>query len=196
MTYSAPRTAAWALSAILAISVAPRGAAQSSAGRNSIVIATGQESTLPVPTLMEGQFQSLANSDVADQLFARLAQLGPTLITSGDRAFDPLLARSWIRRDSLTLVFDLDPRATWHDGVPVTAKDVVFTFERARNPAIAPGLAKTLRRIASVTAEGERRVVFHYTEAYAEQLYDAVFHVAPLPAHLLAAIPPDSPLRG
>jgi peptide/nickel transport system substrate-binding protein len=129
---------------------------------------------------------------VADQLFARLGQLGPTLITSGDRAFEPLLARSWTRRDSVTLAFDLDPRATWHDGVPVTAADVVFTFERARNPAMSPGLANLLRRIASVTAEGERRVVFRYTEPYAEQLYDAVFHVAPLPAHLLASIPADS----
>ena len=33
----------------------------------------------------------------------------------------------------------------------------------------------------SVTAEGDRRVVFRYTEPYGEQLYDAVFHVAPLP---------------
>jgi peptide/nickel transport system substrate-binding protein len=195
VTYSAPRTAAWALPAILAISAPLPAVAQTAAGRTSIVIATGQESTLPVPTLMEGPYQSLANSDVADQLFARLAQLGPTLITSGDRAFDPLLARSWTRRDSVTLAFDLDPRATWHDGEPVTAKDVVFTFERARNPAIAPGLAKNLRRIASVTAEGERRVVFRYTEAYPEQLYDAVFHVAPLPSHLLAAIPSDSLAR-
>ena len=172
---------------------APRLApAQSAPARTSFVVASGGEATLPIPTLMEGPHGSIENSDVADQLFARLGQLGPTLITSGDRAFEPLLARSWIRRDSVTLVFELDPRAAWHDGVPVTAADVVFTFDRARNPALAPGLANVLRRIASVTAEGERRVVFRYTEAYGEQLYDAVFHVAPLPAHLLASIPPNS----
>jgi peptide/nickel transport system substrate-binding protein len=166
--------------------------AQSESARTSFVVASGGEATVPVPTLMEGPNSSTENSDVADQLFARLAQLGPTLITSGDRAFEPLLARSWTRRDSVTLAFDLDPRATWHDGVPVTAADVVFTFERARNPAVSLGLATVLRRITSVTAEGDRRVVFHYTEPYAEQLYDAVFHVAPLPAHLLASIPAGS----
>jgi peptide/nickel transport system substrate-binding protein len=32
-------------------------------------------------------------------------------------------------------------------------------------------------------------VVFRFTEVYAEQLYDATFHVAILPAHLLAALP-------
>jgi peptide/nickel transport system substrate-binding protein len=141
---------------------------------------------------MEGPNSSVENSDVADQLFARLAQLGPTLITSGDRAFEPLLARSWTRRDSVTLAFDLDPRATWHDGVPVTSADVVFTFDRARNPAVSLGLAALLRRIASVTAEGDHRVVFRYTEPYAEQLYDAVFHAAPLPSHLLASLPAGS----
>jgi peptide/nickel transport system substrate-binding protein len=166
--------------------------AQSASPRTSFVVATGAEATVPVPTLMEKSHGSTENSDVADQVFARLGQLGPTLITSGDRAFEPLLARSWTRRDSVTLAFDLDPRATWHDGVPVTAADVVFTFNRARNPAVSPGLANLLRRIASVTAEGERRVVFRYTEPYAEQLYDAVFHLAPLPAHLLASIPADS----
>lgn len=166
-------------------------AAQHDGERASIVIVTGQEATVPVPTLMEGPHASIANSDIADQLFLRLASLGPTLMTAGDRAFEPLLARRWERRDSVTLAFDLDPRATWHDGVPVTSEDVVFTFARARDPALAPRLAALLRRITSVTAEDAHRVVFRFSEAYAEQMYDAVFHVAPLPAHLLARIPPD-----
>jgi peptide/nickel transport system substrate-binding protein len=34
--------------------------------------------------------------------------------------------------------------------------------------------------------------VFRYSRPYAEQLYDAVYHAAPLPAHLLAKIPPES----
>jgi peptide/nickel transport system substrate-binding protein len=144
---------------------------------------------MPIPTLMEGAFSSLGNMELADQLFLRLAELGPTLLTAGDRNFVPILARSWTRRDSVTLAFDLDPRAKWQDGVPVTARDVVFTFGRARDPAIAPRLADLLRHITSVTAEGERRVVFRFSHPYAEQLYDATFHVAPLPAHLLDSIP-------
>jgi peptide/nickel transport system substrate-binding protein len=168
------------------------GSARVAVAQASIVIVTGGEASVPVPTLMEGAQQAVSNFDIADQLFLRLAELGPTLMTAGDRAFEPALARSWTRRDSLTLAFDLDPRARWQDGVPVTAKDVVFTFGRARDPAIAPGLAKQLRHIASVTAEGDRRVVMRFTHYYAEQLYDAVFHVAPLPAHLLASLPPNS----
>ena len=180
------------LVAIASIAQPSAAGAQRDAARASIVIVTGQEAAVPVPTLMEGPHASIANSDIADQLFLRLAELGPTMMTAGDRAFHPLLARSWTRRDSVTLAFDLDPRARWHDGVPVTSTDVVFTFARARDRRLCPRVAELLRRITSVSAEGGHRVVFRFSEAYAEQLYDAVFHVAPLPAHLLAAIAPDS----
>jgi peptide/nickel transport system substrate-binding protein len=189
-----PRTVIAA--ALSAFSLAQPLLAQS--GRSpsaSIVIVTGQQPTVPIPTLMEGAASSLGNMELADQLFLRLAELGPTLLTAGDRNFVPILARSWTRRDSLTLAFDLDPRARWQDGVPITARDVVFTFGRARNPAIAPQLSELLRHITSVTAEGERRVVFRFSHPYAEQLYDATFHVALLPAHLLDSIPPDALAR-
>lgn len=165
-----------------------RAAAQAAADdHGTLVIVTGQQATLPIPTLI----QSTANQDVADQLFLRLAGLGPTLHTVGDDGFVPLLARRWTRRDSLTLVFDLDPRARWQDGAPVTARDVVFTFERARNRSLTPKLAPLLRFITSVRAEGTRRVVFRFSRAYAGQMYDAAWQVQPLPSHLLERIPPD-----
>ena len=169
---------------------ASAGAIQRATPPASIVIVTGQDATMPIPTLMEGAQNNNGNTEVADHLFLRLAALGPPLITAGDRGFTPQLARAWVRRDSLTVAFELDPRARWHDGVPVTARDVLFTFGRARDPAIAPRLARLLSNVASVTSEGGRTVVFRFTRPYAEQVYDAVFHVAPLPAHLLDTIPP------
>ncbi|HEU4698813.1 MAG TPA: ABC transporter substrate-binding protein [Gemmatimonadales bacterium] len=164
-------------------------AAQRPAG--TVVLVLPQTPALPIPTLMEGPAAHTANFDVADQLFLRLAVPLPGRSTADERAFEPQLARSWSRRDSLTLVFDLDPRARWHDGVPVTARDVVFTFDRARDPRVAPRLARPLHWLEGVTAEGERRVVFRFSRAYAEQLYDATFHVQPLPAHLVARLSPE-----
>ena len=187
---SGPSAALWLLL------LAGSAAAQSNPSRRgSIVIAAGEQATMPIPTLMEGPAGTQGNIELADQLFLRLARLGPTLVTAGDRGFVPLLARSWTRRDSVTLAFDLDPRARWQDGVPVTARDVIFTFERARNPVIAPRLVGLLRHITSVTAEGDRRVVFHFSDPYPEQFYDATFHAAPLPAHLLDTIPPEALAR-
>ena len=181
-------TALLALVAGLAVRSAAAQSRQSDHG--TIVIVTGELATRPVPTLMDGAAATSGNSDVANQLFLRLAGVGPTLATAGDRSFVPLLARSWSRRDSLTLVFDLDPRARWHDGAPVRAEDVVFTMARARDETITPTLANLLRHISSVTAEGEQRVVFRFDHVYGEQFYDATFHVAPLPAHLLARLTP------
>jgi len=171
------------------------GAQAQAAPATGIVIVTGQQATTPVPTLMEGAANGVGNQDVADQLFLRLAELGPKAQTAGDRDFVPALARSWTRRDSTTLVFDLDSRARWHDGTPVTARDVVFTFKRAKNPDLAPRVSELLRQIVSVAAEGDSRVVFRFARPYAEQLYDATYHVAPIPFHLLDSIPPDSVSR-
>jgi peptide/nickel transport system substrate-binding protein len=171
---------------LLTIPAAPR-----TEPAGTLVIAVARDISTPVPTLWSDQ----PNREISDLIFLRLADLGPRLSTSGDRDFVPRLARRWERRDPLTLVFELDPRARWHDGVPVTAGDVVFTLERARNPRLSPQSAALLRRLRSVTAEGESRIVVRFSEPYAEQFYDVTYHVPLLPAHLLAQIPPDSLAR-
>jgi peptide/nickel transport system substrate-binding protein len=92
----------------------------------------------------------------------------------------------------VTLAFDLDPRARWHDGRPVAANDVVTALDRARDTATGGRYAPLLAEIAEVRAEGQRRVVFRFRRAYAEQLYDAVFHVPPLPSHLVGGVPQEA----
>ena len=153
----------------------------------TVVILVGAEPAAPVPMVGGGK----QNTDVADILFLRLARLGPDLVTSGDKGFVPELARRWTRRDSLTLAFELDPKARWHDGTPVTSRDVLVAFERARDPAADAQKALLLRYVTSVTAEGPGTVVIRFSRVYGEQLYDAVFHVQPLPAHLIDSIPRD-----
>ncbi len=177
------------VAAILLPGVLPAGglAAQQDVP-GAVVIVIGRDPVTPVPTLT----RSSADLDVANQLFLRLARLAPGLRTWGDSGFVPELARRWSRRDSVTLAFDLDARARWHDGRPVVANDVVLTLDRARNPATGGRHAAQLSEIASVKAEGSRRVVVTFRRSYAEQLYDVVFPVPPLPAHLVGAIPAES----
>ncbi len=172
-----------------AVPIATPLAAQTPRDPTTLAIAYPRDPASPVPTLWQADN---ANRDVSDLMFLRLADLGPELTTIGDKAFVPRLARKWERRDPLTLVFELDPRARWHDGTPVTAADMVFGFERARNPRLSPQIATLLRRIRSVSAEGDRRIVVRFSESYPEQLYDVVFNALPLPAHLLAGIPAES----
>ncbi len=155
----------------------------------TLVIVTGREVLSPVPTLWKND---QSNREISDLLFLRLADLGPALRTTDERAFIPRLARRWTRRDSLTLAFELDPRARWHDGTPVTPADVILSFRRAADRALNPQLSTLLGRITAMEAEGERTVVVRFREAYAEQLYDATYHTPPLPAHLLAGLPAES----
>ncbi len=176
------------VSALLLVAAVSRHAAapQRAADHGSAVIVVGQEPSTPVPTLLGAQ----ADNDVSDLLFLRLARPGRGLATADERSFEPELARSWSRRDTLTLAFELDPRARWHDGVPVTARDVVFSFERMRDPAVDPDRALLLRYVSAVTAENDHRVVIRFRRAYPEQFFDATYQVQPLPAHLVDTIPP------
>ncbi|HEX2636997.1 MAG TPA: ABC transporter substrate-binding protein, partial [Gemmatimonadales bacterium] len=92
--------------------------------------------------------------DIGDQVYERLADLAPGAAPIDTTAYRPALAARWERLDSLTWRFHLRRGARWHDGVPVTARDVLFAFDRARNPRLAPRLSTLLRHIVSVTAEG------------------------------------------
>jgi len=161
-------------------------ARQRPSDHGSIVIVMGGEPSTPVPTLLGMK----ANDDVSELMFLRLARPGLGKSVSDEHGYEAELARSWSRRDSLTLVFELDPRARWHDGVPVTARDIVWSFERMRDSTVDPDRALLLRHITTVTAENDHRVVIRFRRAYPEQFYDATYQVQPLPAHLVDTIPP------
>ena len=53
--------------------------------------------------------------------------------------FIPDLADSWeVSPDAKVFTFDLNPDATWHDGEPVTADDVIYTISTAAQQADDP----------------------------------------------------------
>lgn len=132
---------------------------------------------------------------VTTQIFLKLADIGPSLNTVGDSGFVPLLASAWTFRDSVTIAFAINPAARWHDGAPVLARDVAFTFDVYRDTLVNAPAAPLLSGIASVEAEGDHTVTMRFTRAYPAQFYDAVYHMSILPAHLLDTIPRDR-LRG
>lgn len=59
---------------------------------------------------------------VIEEIFDRL------VVINTDGSFDPRLAESW-DIDGTEITFHLDEDAIWHDGEPVTAEDVVYTFQ-------------------------------------------------------------------
>ena len=151
----------------------------------TVVFAASAEPTslLPAVSTMAGE------RDVFDQIFLKLAQIGPDGATFGDSSFTPELARSWEWTDPLTLTFHLDPRARWQDGPPVTAADVAFTFDAYRDTLVGSQDRTALDHIASVAATDSETVIFKFRDRYPEMFYDATYHMRILPAHLLRDVP-------
>ncbi len=108
---------------------------------------------------------------------------------SGPAAMKPRLAESWeFSPDRLTLTFKLRPGVLWSDGEPLTAEDVLFTFEAQKTKEIGWHLAESKDRIAKVEVVDPLTVRYHFTEAYSTQLIDANEGVI-LPKHVWSKIP-------
>src|SRR2546426_12466688 len=105
-------------------------------------------------TLLPPSSEDIVASDIGEQLFLKLADVGMSENTLGDEDFQALLAQKWEWDGPLTLVFHLDPRARWQDGQPVTAADVEFTFNAYNDSAVGSPDRPQLPRSACGTPRG------------------------------------------
>lgn len=88
-------------------------------------------------------------TDIA-ALWALRFTLDPLLDQSEPLTFVPRLAESIDTTDNLTWTVKLRPDAKWSDGVPITADDVVFTFNTMANPAVTFKTSNNLAALAGV----------------------------------------------
>jgi peptide/nickel transport system substrate-binding protein len=103
----------------------------------------------------------------------------------------PYLAARWEvaqARSGTVLTFFLRRDVRWHDGVPTTAHDVKFTFDRAKNPRTAFPRASLLALYDSAVVRDSFTVAF-YLKRHPGYL-DPWFTISPMPAHLLGRVPP------
>ena len=84
--------------------------------------------------------------------------------------------------DRLGISFDLNPAARWHDGRPVTAADVVFTFNALRTHG-RPFYRSYWGDVTEVVAESERRVTFKFRSNENRELALILGQMPVLPAH-------------
>jgi peptide/nickel transport system substrate-binding protein len=143
--------------------------------------------------LLPPRLRDIQSKQVTDLVYERLAEIGPELNVVGDAGFTPRLARRWTwSADSLALTFELDPAARWHDGRPVRAEDVRFTFALNKDPEVGSTEQAYLTAIDSVTAPDSLTATVWFARRYPEQFHDAAARVSILPAHLLADAAPDA----
>ena len=121
-----------------------------------------------------------AAHEVGARIYNRLLRYDRDLNPVGD------LAESWdFSADCLDLTFRLRPGVRWHDGVPFTAGDVVFTYEATIDPRTPSPYKVDFSEVERVRALDDHTVHVRYKRPYAKALTTWVSH-AVLPRHLLA----------
>jgi peptide/nickel transport system substrate-binding protein len=118
------------------------------------------------------------------------------LVYSGLMAWDPvaglvpsLAATYTISDDGKVYTLSLRQNALWHDGTPVTARDVLFTFTTIQDPAANSPLAASFRGV-NVSQIDEHTVSFTLSSPFAPFL--SALTVGILPAHVWEEVNPAS----
>jgi peptide/nickel transport system substrate-binding protein len=84
----------------------------------------------------------------------------------------PWLAERWDIPDPLTYVFHLRHGVRFHDGRPLTSRDVKWTFDSILNRAVRTTKTGTYRFVDRIEAPDDRTVVFHLNEPWAALLWN------------------------
>ena len=103
----------------------------------------------------------------ADEPFSEYGLLAESIETPADR--------SWV-------IFTLRPQAKWHDGQPITADDVIWTFETLRTKG-RPEFRAYYANVASVEKVGDRSVKFTFKPGENRELPLILGQLAVLPKH-------------
>jgi len=122
-----------------------------------------------------------------DLLFMPLVQYDEKL------NFVPRLAERWdttrVKPDTLELTFHLRSDVRWHDGRPVTARDVAFTYARARDSATAYPNASSFDFYDPRAVVVDDHTIRFRFRPHADFL-DAWYQLPPMPEHVLGNVPP------
>lgn len=101
-----------------------------------------------------------------DMIYSRLTRIG------FDSQPQPDLAESWeASPDATEFIFNLREGVTFHDGTPLTADDVVATYEAILNPDVPSAATSVLDMIESVEAVDDLTVRFTLTAPFADLPY-------------------------
>ena len=131
--------------------------------------------------------QDLYSYWVQNKIFDPLITQDPDTL-----AYIPELARSFqTSPDGLKFTFQLRHGVRFSDGVPMTADDVVFTYNFVQNPKInAPRTRSYLTKFKSVKKTADDEVTFEMSEPYYSTL-NAISLLYILPEHFYSKFAPE-----
>jgi peptide/nickel transport system substrate-binding protein len=146
----------------------------------TVVIAAGSDLDHANPLV---SVDAWTNDILRFVLFTPLIAYGP------DLEYVPALAESWEMLGDTGVVFHLRDDVHWHDGPRTTAYDVLFTFERATDPATGFPNANYFSRWTAAEVEDSFTIRFQF-DRHADPLAGLPFTPV-VPRHLLEDVPSE-----
>lgn len=127
--------------------------------------------------------QTDLDRDVSSLLFCGLKKYDPVTASIVDD-----VASHTLSSDKRTYTFTIKENAKWHDGQPVTADDIVFTFGLIQSPDFPnPALSADFAGV-TVKKLDDRTATLTLAKPYAFFIFNST--VGLLPKHLLESVPP------
>jgi peptide/nickel transport system substrate-binding protein len=96
----------------------------------------------------------------------------------------PFLAESGEWSDADTYELTLREGLTWQDGQPLTAADVAFTYEMAKEFALGYSDTWTVEGLHSITVVDDTHLLFEFVDPLYQAWADSLWHDAIVPKHL------------
>lgn len=129
-----------------------------------------------------------ASRAVDNAIFARFVTYDDSLRLVPDLVTEvPTTANGGIAPDGRAVTYHLRSGVRWHDGEPLTAADVVFTYQVIMHPDCGAETQQGFDVVERVETPDSLTVVFHLREPYASFVADTFSDEDVLPRHLLAA---------
>ena len=182
------------LPALLLLSTTLAGCSDRGGARNDDGGEVGGTMVLAVPGAVTPSLPThavtMTTANIVAQVWDRLAEVPANLSSFGDEGYQPRLAQSWEwAADSMSIAFKVHPDARWHDGRPVRASDVKFSFDVAKDPKVGSNIGSLLGNIDSVSVRDSLTAVAWFRSRSPEQFYDLAYQLYIMPEHVLRDVP-------
>ena len=117
-------------------------------------------------------------------MFRALARRDSTLSN-----YTPDFLERWEQTDPTTVVLHVRPGIKWHDGVPTSAEDIVWTIRMQKDSTVASTRQGDVEPVVSARAVDSMTVEVKLSRTGTATL-NSLLEVVPVPKHLLDSIPP------
>ncbi|MBE0596538.1 MAG: peptide-binding protein, partial [Desulfuromonadales bacterium] len=141
---------------------------------DTIILGSIGDATTLLPVIASDSASSAINSLV----YSGLVRYDKNLEIEGD------IAESWeISDDNLTITFRLRQDVRWHDGTPLTAEDVLFTYQTYIDPKVPTAYAERYKQVDKAEVVDPHTFRVSYRQPLATALISWAIDI--LPKHLL-----------